>query len=664
MSFYYHPPGELSRSAVLDIGLKCTHSCKFCYYSFLGGDTDQFRGMRRAGFRDGDRLKQFLTNLRANGFLGFDVTGGEPTLHPNLVELIAHATEIGLFSRVITLGQFLMRKMRGAPQPLIQQLLDAGLTNFLFSFHSSDEAEFKSLTGESLAKQKEAMDYLGARDFQFATNTVVVAENAKRLPEIARALTATNTYLHNFIIMNSYYEWNAEGRAFDIVPRYTNLLPYIREAIDILHEADIGCNIRYAPLCGLPGLEHHIVGVAGVRYDPYEWMNHESHAGEVDPVANARPWAIEKGSTQQAFQLFGVEGVEGIYAVRGQGGSKVFGDTCQSCTLLHACDGYDPKYIKNYGKAELCTYTEDSSAGVLTQGRRKYVPPFLVKLDPSAQMRAVNRRFLHPEPMAAEPLVSIVVTAFNKQDTIVRAIRAALDQTYPRLEIVVVNDGSTDGTLAAIEEAGLLEDARIVLHDQPNSGQPAAARNAGVATSTGTLILPLDGDDWIHHTYVSEAVAVLVANPSVSIVYSDAVYSRAGIVKARDYDYPTLLFGNQLSYCSLFKREVFDDVEGYRLNVRGVEDWDFWIAAGLRGHFGKRIARPLFHYRQSDDGVFARDVAPDLELKFAQVVLNNAPAYQPSTIAWAEAKLAADAPSLTTAAPARIEAPVAELAVA
>ena len=51
---YQHPIGELSRGAVLDVGLKCTHSCRFCYYSYLDKSDDQFRGMRRAAFRSLD----------------------------------------------------------------------------------------------------------------------------------------------------------------------------------------------------------------------------------------------------------------------------------------------------------------------------------------------------------------------------------------------------------------------------------------------------------------------------------------------------------------------------------------------------------------------------------------------------------------------------------
>jgi MoaA/NifB/PqqE/SkfB family radical SAM enzyme len=652
MRYYYHPPGELSRSSVMDVGLKCTHSCKFCYYSFLGGDSDQFRGMRHAPFRDGSVLEQLLGNLHQNGFLGFDVTGGEPTLHPKIVSLVEYATRLGLFSRIITLGQFLTRKMRGAARPLIHELLEAGLTNFLFSFHSSDEAEFKNLTGESLPKQLDAMDYLGARNFQFCTNTVVIAENAARLPEIAEALTKSNTYLHNFIIMNAYYEWNVEGRVFGIMPRYTDLLPPVREAISILEASDIGCNIRYAPLCGLPGLERHIVGVTGVRYDPYEWMNRETHFGMLDPNLASMPWIVAKGHPQEEFRFHRIDGSAmgdgDAFAMRGPNANKIFNKVCENCALLHACDGFDPKYFAQFGTDELCPYDDSGLFGALTASRRTYIPPFLVKLHPFANMREVNKRFLNPAPPSGKAKVSVVVTAYNKAEAVVRSVRSALDQSYPNFEVVIVDDGSTDGTLAVLDKSGVLADSRVKVYRQSRSGQPATARNVGIMVSVGELILPLDADDWIARTYVAEAVAVMAQNPAVSIVYCDALYSRSGLVRAREYDYSRLMYENHLSYCSLYKRIVFDDIGGYRTNVRGVEDWDFWVAAGLRGHFGKRIPRPLFHYTEHDDGVYALDVLPNLETKFAQIVLNNSQAYQPDRITWAKQKLQGSSVELAT----------------
>ena len=63
------------------------------------------------------------------------------------------------------------------------------------------------------------------------------------------------------------------------------------------------------------------------------------------------------------------------------------------------------------------------------------------------------------------------------------------------------------------------------------------------------------------------------------------------------------------------------------------------MAAGSLGHFGKRIPRPLFHYTESDHGVFAQEVAGNLESKFAQIVLNNPRVYQPGHILWARQRL-------------------------
>ena len=643
MKYFCHPPGELSRSAVVDVGLKCMHSCKFCYYSFLDKTDSQFGGMRQANYRDGEKLKQLISLLSGNGFLGFDVTGGEPTLHPDIVALVRHATSLGMYSRIITLGQYLTRKMRGSERQLGDDLLAAGLTNVLFSCHASTEEGFHALTGESLSKQRQAMDGLGERGFQFTTNTTIVQDNAADLPNIARSLVGTNTYLHNFICMNAYYAWNVEGRAFGLQPRYTSLLAGLQEAVEILAEANIACNIRYAPLCTLPGLERHVVGVVGVRYDPYEWMNAEIHSGETDLSKAALPWSIVKGSPQDVFQLYGVNGqVKGLEVIAGRtaGFGKLFPKSCQGCAAMTACDGVDSAYLNHHGADELVPYNYAEVAGVLAAQRLHYIPPHLVKLSPDADMRALNKRFMHPDPLSATPRASIVITNYNKGELLQRAVHSALAQTYANFEVVVVDDGSSDDSIARLEETGALRDSRVRLLRQPNSGQPAAARNAGMRFAEGQLLLPLDADDWITATFLDEAVTVLRRDPSLSIAYTDAVYSRKGKIAAGDYDFSRLIYANHLSYCSLFKRQVFDDIGGYRLNARGVEDWDFWVAAGLRGHFGRRIPRPLFHYTESDDGIFASDVVRNFEDKFAGIVLNNAQAYQPDRIAWARQKVA------------------------
>src|SRR5258708_36200881 len=128
-------PGRLSRWGVVDVGLKCMHSCAHCSYSCLDGTTDQFAGMRHAKFHTRENLFALVDSLADNGFIGFDVTGGEPCLHPNIVEIVGRARERGLAPRIITLAQYLMRKMKSAPghDRLLDGLLDAGLVDFRFS---------------------------------------------------------------------------------------------------------------------------------------------------------------------------------------------------------------------------------------------------------------------------------------------------------------------------------------------------------------------------------------------------------------------------------------------------------------------------------------------------------------------------------------------------
>lgn len=88
------------------------------------------------------------------------------------------------------------------------------------------------------------------------------------------------------------------------------------------------------------------------------------------------------------------------------------------------------------------------------------------------------------------PLASVVIPAYNCADYVAEAVQSVLDQAYPEREIIVVNDGSTDGTLEALHGFG--NAIRVV--DQENTG-PAGARNAGLRAATGDYVALLDADD-------------------------------------------------------------------------------------------------------------------------------------------------------------------------
>lgn len=381
-----HAAGTPSRSGVLDVGLKCPHRCLFCYYSNLDGE----ESAARKEFRSGDDCRAIVSEMAGHGLTQFDVTGGEPTLHPEIVSIIRHATELGMASRIITLGQNLMHDRDG--RPFVEELIEAGVTSFLFSVHAVEEDACKAFTNASWARLERAMDHLDGRGFQYCLNTVVFSGNQHMLPDIARVSARHGVYAHNFILFNPYYEWKNHKEAFAVQSRYPEVRPFLSEAVSILEAAGVAVNVRYAPLCAFPELQKNVVGVVGVQYDPHEWRN---RAGNQDrsPAYCARPLDL------------GPDGVRDIYALHREAGElenglrtmarrgddfKFFPEQCRECSLLEACDGLDVNYLLNNGSDGPLVSPQNGArqAAPITDKRAAYVPSFLLKRDQFVDMRA------------------------------------------------------------------------------------------------------------------------------------------------------------------------------------------------------------------------------------------------------------------------------------
>ncbi len=198
---------------------------------------------------------------------------------------------------------------------------------------------------------------------------------------------------------------------------------------------------------------------------------------------------------------------------------------------------------------------------------------------------------------AATPLVSIVIPCYNAGDELDEAVRSALAQTWPAIEVIIVDDGSTNPATLEMLRTAQWPRTRI-LHKE--NGGPATARNMAIAHAGGKYILPLDADDRIDPAYVEKAVAILDARPGTGIVYCKAVKFGAenGPWELPPYSLRELVIDNVIFVTSLFRRDDWEKVGGFSESLKlGVEDYDFWVKIVALGRDVHQIDECLFHYR-------------------------------------------------------------------
>ena len=214
------------------------------------------------------------------------------------------------------------------------------------------------------------------------------------------------------------------------------------------------------------------------------------------------------------------------------------------------------------------------------------------------------------------PLVSVIIAAYNAAPFIAETCRSAMRQTYPHLEIIVVDDGSTDDTSQVV---ATLAEPRIRLIRQENRGV-AAARNRAIADAFGEFIAPLDADDVWDPTKIDQEVrAIEAAGPEAGLAYCwwawiDAqgrVLDRSPRWQVEGDVLERLVEVNFTGNASvpLYRRSVLDRVGGYDESLRdrqcqGCEDWDLALrVAGV-----SRVAvvhAVLVGYRRRSDSMSA-----------------------------------------------------------
>lgn len=227
------------------------------------------------------------------------------------------------------------------------------------------------------------------------------------------------------------------------------------------------------------------------------------------------------------------------------------------------------------------------------------------------------------------PIISIIVPCYNAQEFLRETLDCLKKQTLENWECVIVNDGSSDGTVEIAKEY-VNTDNRYILVNKPNGGL-ADARNAGIKASHGKYILPLDADDLISPSYAETAISYLEKHPKNKIVYCEAEKfgTETGKWIFPDFSYEGLLWANPFFCSSIYRRSDYDKTRGYDANMRyGFEDWDFWLSFINEDDEVYKIPQTMFWYRKHGY-TLTDDCYAHIDSAFSQLFLNHIDRYTP-----------------------------------
>lgn len=217
-----------------------------------------------------------------------------------------------------------------------------------------------------------------------------------------------------------------------------------------------------------------------------------------------------------------------------------------------------------------------------------------------------------------KPRFSIIVPLYNKAPYVKKALESILTQSYTNYEVVIVDDGSTDGSLdvvrdfvrndgmsraSALNEPISLNDERLKILTQSNSGV-AVARNNGVAASKGEYVCFLDADDWWEQEMLEEMDWLIKEYPDAGLYATNYVYYKPGKthvalkLEPGIMNYPEAYLHGEMPVwtgAACMSRKVFDEMGGFPIGIKLGEDFLLWAKTAL--HYKVAFCeKPLAHY--------------------------------------------------------------------
>jgi glycosyltransferase involved in cell wall biosynthesis len=206
------------------------------------------------------------------------------------------------------------------------------------------------------------------------------------------------------------------------------------------------------------------------------------------------------------------------------------------------------------------------------------------------------------------PLVSILIPCYNARPWIAECIQSAINQTYPHKEIVVVDDGSTDGSLDVIRDFG----DRVHFETGPNSGG-GVARNRLVELSHGNWLSFLDADDYLLPEKIKRQMALIASNANIDVVYSPLIelIQKTGRMYQRSVEDDDL-YANYIrwdpfsSIAPLWRKSAVLEVGGWNPNQPVCQEHELLLRLIVAGKRFELLCEPLSVYRKVDNASISR----------------------------------------------------------
>jgi glycosyltransferase involved in cell wall biosynthesis len=209
--------------------------------------------------------------------------------------------------------------------------------------------------------------------------------------------------------------------------------------------------------------------------------------------------------------------------------------------------------------------------------------------------------------ISAAPKVTVVIAAYNAERFIRQTLDSVVAQTLHDVELIIVDDGSTDGTAAILSA---IDDRRLRILRQPNSGV-SAARNAGLALARAPYIFFLDADDVLFPDALQRMVATLDANPDRVACFAHHIrIAEDGAELSRRADLPVKMFPASDTLRNLvtknfivcgaicIRTEAARRVRGFNPDLKWGEDWEFWCRLAVLADFAAMPNDVVLLYRQ------------------------------------------------------------------